>query len=111
MEDYDTTKCFKNRMRIRIEGSRAVFQTTWKRRTDLTIHWSDESTFEVDWAPVCSQWGRGSFRLHYHHGVKGLLEDGQTFWKYTPGRAGDLDDSRRYDTSLLPELPVRRHQM
>ena len=61
MEVYDPTKYFKNRMRISLEGSRAFFGTTWKRRTDLTMQWLDDSTFEVDWAPVCSRWGLESF--------------------------------------------------
>ena len=77
MEVYDPTKYFKNRARISFEGSRAVYQTTWKSRTDLTMRWLDDVTFAVDWAPVCSRWGRGVFRVHHHHGVKGLLEDGE----------------------------------
>ena len=99
VEDNDTTKFFRNRMRISLEGSRAVFQTTWKGPIDLKIQWSDDSTFEVDWAPVCSRWGRGVFRLYDHHGVRGLLEDGEKFWKYMPDGAGHVEDSRDPDTS------------
>ena len=102
MEVYDPAKYFKNRARISFEGSRAVYQTTWKSRTDLTMQWLDDVTFAVDWAPVCSRWGRGVFRVHHHHGVKGPLEDGEKCWKYMPDRAGHVEDTRHHDTSRSP---------
>ena len=71
-------------MRMSLQCSKAVFQTTWKGPIDLRIQWSDDSTFEVDWASVCSRWGRGVIRLHDLHGVRGLLEDGDKFRKYIP---------------------------
>ena len=79
MENHDPTKYFNNGMRLSIEGAIAFFETTRRGRTALSLHWVDASTFEVDWAPVCSRWGRGRFRLHHHGDVRGLLEDGLKF--------------------------------
>ena len=104
MEADDPTQYFKNRMRISLEGSSAVWRTSWRSPTDLPLQWLDDSSFAVDWAPVCSRWGRGVFRVHYHLGVKGLLEDGQKFWKYMAPRVGNDEDSRHRVTSRSPRL-------
>ena len=42
--------------------------------------------------------------MHYHHGVKGLLEDGENIWKYMPDRAGHVEDTRHHDTSRSPRI-------
>ena len=70
MEDHDHTLRFKDKMRITIKGSIAVFEATKKKRTELVIHWLGGQKFEVDWSAACSCWRRGVLHLAESGGVK-----------------------------------------
>jgi hypothetical protein len=80
MEDADRSQRFKNKMRLTIRGSTAVFAKLKREPIELSIEWSPASPALggprclLDWTPVSADWGRAVFRRGSVDGKEGLIE-------------------------------------
>ena len=65
------------------------------KRTALPIQWQGDSRLTVNWSRVCRHWGKAAiFRAHAEHGVEGLEEQAQHFWRYERPAAQNVQDNQ-----------------
>ncbi len=85
MEEHDFTKRFKNQMRLRVNGSTALFEKKRRKggwmRQHLEIDLLSPTSFKVDWTLVDAALGHAVLEQSEQDGVIGLLEAGRKFWK------------------------------
>ena len=104
MEGHDRTRPFRNQARIYIAGASITYSSHQSARTELPTRWYDDTSFHVDWTPVCRRWGTVTFREHIENGVRGLEENAQHFWQYEHPAAPDMEDCPRSHRSRSPRF-------
>ena len=104
MEGHDRTRPFRNQARIYIAGASITHSSHQSARTELPTRWYDDTSFHVDWTPVCRRWGTVTFREHIENGVRGLEENAQHFWQYEHPAAPDMEDCPRSHRSRSPRF-------
>ena len=87
MEDGARSKQFRNRAQIVVSENSLIYSAFPRpgenTRTQIPIRWLDDSSFIVDWSPVCQHWSNAAiFRRHMENGVRGLEEQRLHFWRY-----------------------------
>ena len=108
MEGHDRTRPFRNQARIYIAGASITYSSHRSARTELPTRWYDDTSFHVDWTPVCRRWGTVTFREHIENGVRGLDENAQHFWQYEHPAAPDMEDCPRSHRSRSPRFGPSR---
>ena len=104
MEGHHRTRPFRNQARIHIAGASITYSSHQSARTVLPTRWYDDTSFHVDWTPVCRRWGTVTFREHIENGVRGLEENAQHFWQYEHPAAPDMEDCPRSHRSRSPRF-------
>ena len=58
----------------------------------------------MNWSRVCRHWGKAAiFRAHAEHGVEGLEEQAQHFWRYEGPAAQNVQDNQRSHQARTPK--------
>ena len=88
---------FRSRMNLEIRGHVLTLRIPrYRRHTPIDLEMRDvavtQDSFTLGWTPHNAEWGRGgqaTFQLVEHHGMKGLMENDQHFWKYQGSTSGE----------------------
>ena len=104
-------KRFKNRMKLQLLGSIAIFQVpkskTRKVPRKLTLKKETENSCTIDWQQVNQEWLPARLQYAVCDGVEGMLEDGNHFWKlyqeYSRSEVAELVMQHKLP-SPLPQL-------
>ena len=101
----DLRKRFKNRMKLEILDSVAIFEVPGRKpkkspRT-LTLRKDSDNSCIIDWTKVNPDWGSAPLEYAEWEGVQGMLENGTHFWKLS---------GEEYSSSRVAEL-LRHHQL
>ena len=108
MHDSKRWKPFRNRAQIEVSEDCVIYSTRpmagETKRTELPIQWQGDTRFSVNWSPVCRHWGKAAiFRAHVEHGVQGLEEQAQHFWRYEGPAAQNVQDNQRSHQARTPK--------
>ena len=99
MEGHHRTRPFRNQARIYIAGASITYFSQQSARTELPTRWYDDTSFHVDWTPVCRRWGKAAtFRAHVEN-----EEQAQHFWRYEGAAAQNVQDNRRSHQARTPK--------
>ena len=75
--------------------SRSAMVGQAERTVRLPIAWQDATSFTVNWSRVNQHWSNAAiFRAHAEHGVEGLEEQAQHFWRYERPAAQNVQDNQ-----------------
>ena len=108
MHDGSKQKRFRNEAQIEVREDCMIYSTRpvvgEAKRTVLPIHWQGDRKFSVNWSRVCRHWGKAAiFRAHVEHGVQGLEEQAQHFWRYEGPAAQNVQDNQRSHQARTPK--------
>ena len=103
---------YRNRMNLEIRGHVLTLRIPrdW-RHTPIDLEMRDvavtQDSFNLDWTPHNTEWGQTTFWLVEHHGMMGLMENDQHFWKYQAGES--LSDAEEV-WDVVDETPASAHE-
>ena len=104
MENSNSKQRFKNKMKLQVLGSIAIFEIPiGKRRKGprtVTLRKETEHSCIIEWPEVNSEWPSARLQYHVCDDVEGMLEDGKHFWKLF----------KEYSRSEVSEL-VMQHKL
>ena len=85
MENSNSKQRFKNKMKLQVLGSIAIFEIPiGKRRKGprtVTLRKETEHSCIIEWPEVNSEWPSARLQYHVCDDVEGMLEGGKHFWK------------------------------
>ena len=97
MENSNSKQRFKNKMKLQVLGSIAIFEIPiGKRRKGprtVTLRKETEHSCIIEWPEVNSEWPSARLQYHVCDDVEGMLEGGKHFWKlFKPYSESDVAD-------------------
>ena len=97
MENSNSKQRFKNKMKLQVLGSIAIFEIPiGKRRKGprtVTLRKETEHSCIIEWPEVNSEWPSATLQYHVCDDVEGMLEGGKHFWKlFKPYSESDVAD-------------------
>ena len=108
MENSNSKQRFKNKMKLQVLGSIAIFEIPiGKRRKGprtVTLRKETEHSCIIEWPEVNSEWPSARLQYHVCDDVEGMLEGGKHFWKlfkaYSECEVADLFWQQELSSSL-----------
>ena len=118
MENSDSTQRFKNKMKLQLLGSIAIFEIpigkSRKGPRTVTLRKETEHSCIIEWPEVNSEWPSARLQYHVCDDVEGMLEGGKHFWKlfkaYSESEVADLFWQQEL-ASPLPKLADAEPQL
>ena len=97
MENSNSKQRFKNKMKLQVLDSIAIFEIPiGKRRKGprtVTLRKETEHSCIIEWPEVNSEWPSATLQYHVCDDVEGMLEGGKHFWKlFKPYSESDVAD-------------------
>ena len=100
MVDRNKKMRFQNETQFELRDDCIIFSTSAmvgqaEPTVRLPIAWQDATSFTVNWSRVNEHWSNAAiFRAHAEHGVEGLEEQSQHFWRYEGPAASNVQDNQ-----------------
>ena len=109
MENSNSKQRFKNKMKLQVLGSIAIFEIPIGKRKKgpcpVTLKKETEHPCIIEWPEVNSEWRSATLEYHVRDDVEGMLEGGEHFWKlFKPYSESDVAD-RCWGQELASSLP------